>query len=111
VRTGAMDLIVKNPAEAAEKIRRLAESAGGFLVNSQVSGADAASTAEVVIRVPVARFEEIRAEIRKLGLRVESDRLEVQDVTKDYVDREARLRNLRAQEQQYLAILKRATTV
>src|SRR5262249_9726725 len=55
--------------------------------------------------------EEARAEIRKLGLRVENDRIEAQDVTRDYVDREARLRSLHAQEEQYLAILKHATTV
>jgi TfoX/Sxy family transcriptional regulator of competence genes len=32
-------------------------------------------------------------------------------VTKQYVDQEARLRNLRAQEQQYLGILRKAATV
>ena len=32
-------------------------------------------------------------------------------MTKDYVDREAQLRNLRAQEAQYLGILKQAKTV
>ena len=68
-------------------------------------------SASVTISVPTTRFEEARSEIRKLGLRVEADRLEAQDVTKDYVDREARLRNLRAQEAQYLGILKQAKTV
>jgi len=111
VRTGAIDLVVEHPAEAAERIRQLAERSGGFLVSSRVGGGQDATGGEVVVRVPVARFEEIRAEIRKLGLRVGSDRLETQDVTRDYVDREARLRNLRAQEQQYLTILKHATTV
>jgi hypothetical protein len=41
---------------------------------------------------------------------VDRDHLDAQDVTGDYVDREARLHNLCAQEQQYLAIMKRATT-
>ena len=68
-------------------------------------------SASVTIRVPAARLEEARSEIRKVGLRVETDRIEAQDVTKDYVDREARLRNLRAQEAQYLGILKQAKTV
>jgi uncharacterized protein DUF4349 len=57
------------------------------------------------------RFEEARSEIRKLGLRVEADRQEAQDATKDYVDLEARLHALRAQETQYLSILKEAKTV
>ena len=111
VRTGSMDLVVKNPSEAAEKIRQLADRMGGFLQSSQVTGGSNSVSASVTIRVPATRLEEARSEIRKLGLRVEADRLEAQDVTKDYVDREARLRNLRAQEAQYLGILKQAKTV
>jgi hypothetical protein len=111
VRTSSIDLIVKSPAAAAEKVQQLAEHLGGFLVSSQISGGQDAISASLTLRVPAMRFEEARTEIRKLGLRVESDRMEAQDVTKDYVDREARLRNLRAQEEQYLAILKRAATV
>jgi hypothetical protein len=111
VRTGAMDLIVKNPGETAEKIRQLADRMGGFLQSSQVTGSSNSMSASVTIRVPAARLEEARSEIRKLGLRVETDRIEAQDATKEYVDREARLRNLRAQETQYLNILRQAKTV
>jgi len=84
---------------------------GGFLQSSQVTGSSNSMSASVTIRVPSTRLEEARSEIRKLGLRVETDRIEAQDVTKNYVDREARLRNLRAQEAQYLGILKQAKTV
>ncbi len=110
VRTSAVDLVVAKPAEAAEKIRALAEGMGGFLVSSEVSGGTAASGA-VTIRVPAARFEEARAEIRRLGLRVESEKVEAQDVTRQYVDQDAGLRNLRSEEAQYLTILKQARTV
>jgi len=51
------------------------------------------------------------AEIRKLGLRVESEQMEAEDVTRQYIDEQARLRNLHAQEAQYLTILKQAKTV
>ena len=111
VRTCSMYLLVKTPSEDAEKIRQMAEHMGGYLENSQINGSQLTGSASLTIRVPSARIEEARAEIRKLALRVESDRLEAQDVTKDYVDREARLRNLHAQEEQYLAIMKRAMTV
>jgi len=63
------------------------------------------------IRVPTDKFEEVRAQIRKLSLRMENESIDAQDVTKQYVDQEARLRNLRAQEQQYLGILRKAATV
>jgi len=63
------------------------------------------------VRVPADRFEEARTGIRKLGLRVENERVDAQDVTRQYVDQDASLRNLRAEEAQYLTILKQATTV
>ncbi len=111
VRNGSVDLVVQKPAEAAEKIRELAEGLGGFLVSSQVSGGPSSGVASLTVCVPVARFEEARAEIRKLGLRVESEKVEAQDVTRQYVDEDANLRNLRAEEAQYLSILKQAHTV
>ena len=111
IRTGAVDLVVKNPRETSEKIRQLTEQFGGFLVTSDVYGGDEASCASLTVRVPAARLEDARTEIRKLGLRVENEKLEAEDVTKQYVDQSARLRNLQAQETQYLGILKQAKTV
>jgi hypothetical protein len=111
VRTAAIDLVVQKPAETADKIRSLAEGLGGFLVSSQVSGGEDATSGSLTIRVPAARFGEAREQIRRLGLRVESERIEAQDVTRQYVDQEANLRNLRAEEVQYLSILKQARTV
>ena len=111
VRTSSIDLLVKSPAEAADKIRSMTEHAGGFLVRLQTNGAKDATNATLTIRVPIARFEEVGAEIRKLGLRVESEQMEAEDVTRQYIDQQARLCNLRAQEAQYLTILKQAKTV
>ena len=111
VRTNSLDMLARNPRESAERIRQIAAGAGGFLVSSEVYGADQDSSAAVAIRVPAEKFEEVRAQIRSLGMRVETDKLNAEDVTKQYVDQAARLRNLRAQEAQYLAILKQARTV
>jgi len=111
VRTASMDLLVKSPKEASEKIRLLATQAGGFLTSSETYGGESASSASMAIRIPVDKFELIGAEISKLGVRVESEKLEAQDVTKQYVDLSARLHNFHAQEAQYLGILKQAKTV
>jgi hypothetical protein len=61
--------------------------------------------------VPFVRYEEVRTGIRRLALRIASEKIEAQDVTRQYVDQAANLRNLRAEESQYLAILKQARTV
>jgi hypothetical protein len=111
VRTESLSLIVKAPTETAEKIIKIAQGAGGFLVTSNVNGGADATSALLGIRVPTDKFEEVRAQIRKLSLRMENESIDAQDVTKQYVDQEARLRNLRAQEQQYLGILRKAATV
>jgi hypothetical protein len=111
VRTNSLGLTVKTPAEAAEKIMRIALGAGGFLVTSNVTGGADATSAFLSVRVPAQDFDEVRAQIRKLSLRVESESIDAQDVTKQHVDQEAGLRNLRAQEQQYLGILRKTATV
>ncbi len=107
--TSAFYLTVSRPAEAMEKIRALSVQLGGYLEASQIGGD--ASSASISIRVPVTRAEEAKAEIRKLAIRVESETIEAEDITKQWVDTDARLRNLRATEQQYLQILKRAASV
>ena len=111
VRTATLEVLVQHPAETAEKIRLLAEREGGFLVSSEVRGQQYPIGGTLTIRVPAGRFESIRDQIRKLSLRIESERIEAQDVTRQYTDQEANLRNLRAEEQQYLLILKQARTV
>ena len=110
VRNSSMEVVTKDPADTAEKIRQVAERLGGFLVKSVING-QYAQGAFLAICVPANRFEEARAEIRKLGVRVDSEGVEAQDVTRQYVDLDARLRNLRGEEAQYLSIMKGAHTV
>jgi hypothetical protein len=111
VRTGALELTVKSPADAAEQIRLMAESMGGYLETAQIGGTKEAPTADITIRVPAARFSDATLGIRRLAARVESEKTEAQDVTRQYVDMEARLHNLRAEEAQYLVIMKSAYKV
>jgi len=108
--TSEFSLIVLSPIESADKIRALAERLGGNLSSSQYSGSDN-NYADISINVPVAALDQAKTEIRKLALRIESENNAAEDVTKDWVDSDARLHNLRASEQQYLHILKLAGSV
>ncbi len=110
IRTGSMEMVVQHPSEVADQLTAMAEKMGGYLVSAQ-GGGQSATAETLTIRVPAARFEEARAEIRKLGLRVENEKIDAQDVTRQYVDQDASLRNLHAEEMQYLTILKQANTV
>jgi hypothetical protein len=110
IRTSFLEMVVQRPAETADQITSLAEDLGGYLVSADGGGQNAV-TGALTIRVPAARFEEARVQIRKMGLRVDSEKIEAQDVSRQYVDQDASLRNLHAEESQYLAILKQANTV
>jgi Domain of unknown function (DUF4349) len=110
IRTSSIQMLVVHPAEIADKITSLAEGLGGYLVSADGGGQNA-TAGVLTIRVPSARFEEARTEIRKLGLQIESEKIDAQDVSRQYIDEDASLRNLRAEESQYLAILKQANTV
>jgi hypothetical protein len=110
IRTSSMEMIVQHPAEVADKITALAEALGGYLVSADGGGQNA-TVGTLTIRVPAAKFEAARTEIRQLGLRVESEKVDAQDVSRQYVDQDANLRNLRAEEAGYLVILKQASTV
>lgn len=111
IRTSALDLTVISPPEAAQKIRLLAEGMNGYLEGSEIDGNQSAPSATLTIRVPAARMEDAKTELRKLAVRVELEKTETSDATKQYVDTESRIRNLRAEEAQYLQIMRSAAKV
>jgi len=110
VRTLALEMTVANPVESAEKIQAFAADLGGYIESSQVS-TQGTPSASLTIRVPAAKLDEAQAGLRKMATRLDSEKTDAEDVTKQYVDEDARLRNLRAEEAQYLTIMKSATKV
>ncbi|HWX54438.1 MAG TPA: DUF4349 domain-containing protein [Verrucomicrobiae bacterium] len=102
-----LDLLVGNCAETQKKIEALAASESGFVESSTLEE----NSGRISLRVPGARFEAVRGKLRELAIRVRQDSVTAADVSKQYVDREARLRNLRAEEQQFLEVMKKAHSV
>jgi hypothetical protein len=112
IRTGGIDLIVAAPEEALEQVRSLATRMGGFVESAQLSDPRSAQPyGMITIRVPADRYDDARREVRGLGQRVENERDEARDVTGQYVDLESSLRNFRAEEAQYLEIMRRAGSI
>jgi hypothetical protein len=111
VRTANLRLLVDEVGPAALQVGELTESVGGILVNSTQREENGRPAATVTIRVPAERFEEVMDRLRGLAVRVSSEQVNSQDVTEEFVDVDARLRNLRATEERYLALLQQARTV
>ncbi|MGI9103388.1 MAG: DUF4349 domain-containing protein [Terriglobales bacterium] len=112
VEAATMQIVASKPAEAAEQIAATARRAGGFVENLRIlQQQNQTASAELTLRVPTPTFEEVKAEVRRLGIRVEHEDLHATDVTAQAVDLAATLRNYRAEEAQYLDIMRRAATV
>jgi hypothetical protein len=112
IRTGSLEIIAGDTLQAAEQLRTLAVNFSGFVVSSNINGSDEGTRfAQISMRIPAEHFDEARAEVRKIAKTVEQDTIEAHDVTRESVNQEAALRNARAEEAQYLAILKRAAAV
>ena len=111
IRDAQFSLVSENVQASVDQLTNHATSAGGFITNVNVSNLERAPYATVSFRVPVERFEETRSLVRSLGIKTVSEQVTGQDVTEQYVDTEARLKNLRASEEQFAAIMKQAVKV
>ncbi len=111
VRNGDMSLIVKNVVDARDEIAQLAVRLDGWVVSSWISGEGEEMKGSISIRVPDEKFDPALVELRKLAVRVDSESTNSQDVTEQYTDLDARLKNAEATEKQYLALLDKATDV
>lgn len=112
IKNGSLHLVVEKVAKANEDLAVLAKAKGGFVQSSQVSErADGTHYGSVSIRVPVLEFENTMKDAKAMALTVKSETATGQDVTEQYTDLQAQLRNAKAQEEVYLQVLKQAKTV
>ena len=115
IRNADLKLETNSPEESQQKITKIAESKNGFVIETNQTSSDVrTSTRDIVnmtIRVPAAKFDEAITEIRGSGNRVIEETVKGQDVTEEFIDIEARLKTQRALEEQFIEIMKRATTV
>jgi len=90
----------------------VADSFGGFVVQSFASQGSGSRIAEgsLVLRVPAESYDAALSRLRGLG-KVESLEESGQDVSKEFVDLNARIRQLRAVEAQLLELLQQANDV
>ncbi len=111
VKNARLELVVIAPDESMERISRMAEEMGGFVVSANLyqtytSDGQEVPRAAITIRVPSEKLDEAISRIE-----AESDRLPInkdiqsEDVTSEYTDLQSRLKNLEAAEAQLLEIM------
>lgn len=109
--TGDLIVRVDNLDAAKQEVRSAVAGWNGYIKSSTMNDSRSQTPrAEMVIRVPVSKFDEAMARFEKLGERVSANS-DSQDVTEEVVDIEARLRTMKAQEETYRQLLAQAKTV
>lgn len=110
IRTAWMSIVAEDVQKAVDAIKSYAEGHDGFVVSVEVErDEDAAPSATVSFRIPAETLDAAVTFVRQQGLRVASESVRGEDVTEEYVDVTARLKNLQISESQLQAIMKNAT--
>jgi hypothetical protein len=101
----SLHLIVKDSDEAFAEIQDLAQELGGFVSESNMWRDGEYRRGSVTVRIPVGELNNALDRFRALALDVESESVDSQDVTEEYVDLEARLENERRTEEELQELL------
>lgn len=115
IRNADLSLETESPEDIQRRITSIAESNGGFVVESQQTSTDQKAikrdTVTMSVRVPAQKFGSALEEIRQASDKVIYENIKGDDVTEEFIDVEARLKAQKALELQFVEIMKRAGSV
>ena len=103
-------LEVSDVSTAVNQVETLAQNLQGSVDNMSSSGSQNQQQANLTIRVPANQFLAALNQLQTMGT-VESQNINTQDVTQQYIDLQAQLTSAQLEEQSLQAILAKATTV
>jgi len=100
-----LDLMVENVESAVQRVGTLVEESGGYIAEQNMVGSPGSKRSQFwKIRVPIERFESFVASVTALG-ELEQFNRKSQDVTAEYYDVDARIKNKKVEEQTLQKIL------
>lgn len=103
--TANLQLVVQETEKTVEAIKGLVAAQEGYVSTANVWREGSLLRAHLTVRVPADRMEPFLAEVKKLAVRVEREESGGRDVTEEFVDIEAQLKNLEAAEKELRELL------
>lgn len=110
IKIGSLSMVVDNLQNAVTDATNAAKGLGGFIESNSGNSSGSFSTATLMLRVPSQNFETLLSMSRKLG-KVTAESVTGQDVTAQIVDLTARIKTMRAEEDQLRALMSRASRI
>lgn len=111
IRTAQVRMRVADFASSGRTIEGAVRQVGGQITSSNETKTDNTIENSLTIRVPANRFDTLLELVLKPSIFTDTKTISVDDVTRRYVDVEARIRSKRAVEETYLNLLKKARNV
>lgn len=105
VRSSDIALVVKDTEDSVAKIKSIASELDGYVVDMRLWREQDQLRGTVTVRVPAESLDEALSRFKALAVKVERESGSSQDVTEEYSDLGAQLRNLEATEQELLELL------
>jgi hypothetical protein len=105
VRTASVSLVVANTEDSVARIKSIVGTLGGYVVDTRLWRDEGQLRGSVTVRVPSESLDDALDQFKTLAVKVERESGSSQDVTEEYTDVGARLRNLEATEQELLELL------
>jgi Domain of unknown function (DUF4349)/Putative zinc-finger len=108
-RTASVSLVVKDFGPVEASVKAIAQRHNGYIASlNSTSPQEAARSLTATLRIPSAQLESAIAELKQLG-HVEQESQSGEEVTKEFTDRAARMKNARATEERLLDVLRNHT--
>ncbi len=107
IRRAEIDLVVEDGGEAFADIRALARRSGGYVDSVDLTESEdrEGRRGTIVIRVPADGLDDVLTELAALAIEEPATRISTEDVTEEFIDLEARLKNLRVLEAELQELL------
>jgi hypothetical protein len=111
IRTAELRLRVVDVDAVEASLKGKVGELGGYVLSAQKSGSGDAATLQVSFRVPAERFEEALTAVQAMAKWLDSKSVTGQDVTEEYVDLDAQVRNLETTRARLLTFMEKAFKV
>lgn len=109
IRNANITLQVNNINRAMDAIMNLANTSGGYVVNSNISQNTGSTSGEISIRVPAEGLNNVLNQLKSLATYVTQEAISGEDITQQYVNLQSQLENLQKSKSQLEKIMLGAT--
>jgi hypothetical protein len=111
IKNGEVSFQTKDLSATKEKIQKALSARKGYISKENSYDYSNNPTDELIVRVPAKEFDGFLAEVLDGVEKVDYKRIDIEDVTEQFVDIEARLKNKRQLESKYQELLAKASSM